>query len=266
MSYNIIVDNNESALIKVLQKCFPQVYVSDFEIGDIAICKIDNGNAKILALFERKTIQDMLSSIIDGRYREQKIRLMSYHLNKKTNKLYYLLEGDTNELSKEDDKKLWGAWISTQIRDGIEVIRTSDLQETVKFLIRFVERLISDGDALLEISKYKRELCQSYLPLDNTTDDKQNSLSYLATIKSKKKDNITPKICQIMSLGLIPNVSHAGAEAVISKYGSLVNLMKAYSNVSDEDDKKLLLADIQVSEKRKLGKVSSEKIYNYLFC
>ena len=283
MSYNIIVDNREIALIKVLQKCFPQVYVSKLEVGDIAICKIDNQNhAKIMAIFERKTIPDMLSSVKDGRYREQKIRLMSYHITKKTERIYYILEGDTDKLSKEDDKRLWGMWISTQIRDGVEVIRTTCLDETVKFLIRFLERLIADGDNLLQISKYRKELYQGNTPSNtpsnttsdttsdttsyNTSDDKHISLSYLATIKSKKKDNITPKICQIMSLGLIPNVSHAGADAVISKYGSLVNLIKEYANLPTEDEKKLMLADIQVSEKRKFGKVASEKIYSYLFC
>jgi len=272
MSYNIIVDNREDALIKVLQQCLPQVYVSNLEVGDIAICKIDNNNnnAKILAIFERKTISDMLSSVKDGRYREQKIRLMSYHITKKTERIYYLLEGDTNKLSKEDDKRLWGMWISTQIRDGVEVIRTTCIDETVKFLIRFLGRLIADGDNLLQISKYRKELYQgnatSDTTSDTTSDNKEISLSYLATIKSKKKDNITPKICQIMSIGLIPNVSHKGAEAVISKYGSLFNLMNAYVNLSGEDEKKLMLADIQVSEKRKLGKVASEKIYNYLFC
>ena len=76
-----------------------------------------------------------------------------------------------------------------------------------------------------------------------------------------------------MSLGLIPNVSNSSAEAIISKYGSMIAILSAYKSIdsikdlSDNDKnikKKYLLADIKISDKRKLGKNASEKVFEYL--
>jgi ERCC4-type nuclease len=44
------------------------------EIGDIQIIFDDK-----LYVYERKTVSDLLSSINDGRYKEQKIRLLNSH-------------------------------------------------------------------------------------------------------------------------------------------------------------------------------------------
>ena len=297
--YNLILDNRENELIKIFRSCFSQVFVSQLDVGDIAICQMKDKSAKILAIFERKTVNDMLASLKDGRYKEQKIRLMSNHCQDKTKRIYYILEGDTNSLTKENDKKFWGAWISTQIRDGIQIIRTANISETVKFLIRLLERTIKDGPDMFEIPKYlkeyygnklkNKEICSNTTDNNNNNNDNDNdntndnindeekkiSLSYLSTIKSKKKSNITPKLCQIMAISLTPNISNSIGEVVIEKYGSLVGLVDAYRKLElDNKDlnnteliklKKEMLANLKITEKRKLGKIASEKIYEFLF-
>ena len=190
--YKLILDNRETELIKILRNCFSQVFVSQLDVGDIAICQMENKSVKILAIFERKTVNDMLSSLKDGRYKEQKLRLMSNYHQDKTKRIYYILEGDTNSLTKENDTKFWGAWISTQIRDGIEIIRTANISETVKFLVRLLERTIKDGPNMYEIPKYleeyyknklsDKEICSNTNNTNNTNnedEDKKISLSYL---------------------------------------------------------------------------------------
>jgi ERCC4-type nuclease len=97
--YNLILDNRENELIKIFRSCFSQVFVSQLDVGDIAICQMKDKSAKILAIFERKTVNDMLASLKDGRYKEQKLRLMSNHCQDKTKRIYYILEGDTNSLT-----------------------------------------------------------------------------------------------------------------------------------------------------------------------
>ena len=281
--YNIIIDNRETDLINLFKKCFSEIYVSNLDVGDIAICEVIDTKVEVVALFERKTVSDMIASVKDGRYKEQKVRLMSYHIQNKTKKLYYILEGDTSKLNPTEEKLFWGSWISSQVRDGMETFRTLNIGETFKLVIKLLERIIKEP-SVLNISKYQSEYYTKHLSLSSNTsndvlnttqvdDDKEVNISYLSSIKSRKKDNITPKLYHIMSLGLIPNVSNSSAEAIISKYGSMIAILSAYKSIdsikdlSDNDKnikKKYLLADIKISDKRKLGKNASEKVFEYL--
>ena len=55
------------------------------EIGDIHVVFNDN-----IYVYERKTMNDLMSSIKDGRYKEQKLRLLS---DKSFNNINYIIEG-----------------------------------------------------------------------------------------------------------------------------------------------------------------------------
>jgi hypothetical protein len=63
-------------------------------------------------------------------------------------------------------------------------------------------------------------------------------------------------------------MSLQNAQIIIDKYQSIANLIKSYYNI-DENDRSKMLMDIEISisngKKRKLGKVLSERIYQYLF-
>ena len=84
---------------------------------------------------------DMISSIKDGRYKEQKIRLQAESANTNTI-ICYLIEGLVSDLRKPNDKiLLYGSIISSLFRDTIPIIRTTSLQETLDILIRLHERM-----------------------------------------------------------------------------------------------------------------------------
>ena len=65
------------------------------DIGDVHIKYND-----ILYIFERKTVKDLISSIHDGRYREQKARMLSIY---NTIQLSYIIEEDDVISSKKAD-------------------------------------------------------------------------------------------------------------------------------------------------------------------
>ena len=66
----LIIDNREKIDINT---CNINVTYSNLEIGDYIISK----DSTIYFIIERKTIQDYANSIRDGRYREQKQRLLN---------------------------------------------------------------------------------------------------------------------------------------------------------------------------------------------
>ena len=149
--------------------------VSSLQIGDIIIQhKIEymkNINYTFNIILERKYITDMIASIKDGRYKEQKIRLLSevansvihnhnhihnyIHthtvddntkpINNVKSLVCYVIEGIQSDLRLPQDKTMLnGSIISATFRDKIPILRTNTLQETVDLIIRLNDRLTKD--------------------------------------------------------------------------------------------------------------------------
>ena len=138
----IIIDNREHKLIELIKNTssFTIPYeIQNLQIGDIII-KPSNYPEHSL-IIERKCMPDMISSIKDGRYKEQKLRLQAESNN--TNSIIcYLLEGLITDLRKPTDKTLlYGSIISSIFRDTIPLIRTTSLQETLEMLVRLHDRM-----------------------------------------------------------------------------------------------------------------------------
>ena len=72
MSVDLILDCREHKLIEM----FPDTETKQLDIGDILYVNSEN-HSEIKCIVERKTLNDLSSSIIDGRYKEQKCRLLS---------------------------------------------------------------------------------------------------------------------------------------------------------------------------------------------
>jgi len=138
----IIIDNREHKLIELIKNTssFTIPYeIKKLDIGDIIITSSKHSDKSLI--IERKCMTDMISSIKDGRYKEQKIRLQAEGSNSNTI-ICYLLEGLVNDLRKPNDKTLlYGSIISSIFRDTIPIIRTTSLQETLDILTRLYERM-----------------------------------------------------------------------------------------------------------------------------
>ena len=138
----ITIDNREHKLIELIKNTssFTIPYeIKKLDIGDIIISSSKYPEKSLI--IERKCMTDMISSIKDGRYKEQKIRLQAEGSNSNTI-ICYLLEGLVNDLRKPNDKTLlYGSIISSIFRDTIPIIRTTSLQETLDILTRLYERM-----------------------------------------------------------------------------------------------------------------------------
>ena len=99
----LIIDNRETIknyfIEKKNQNNYEWVTFQNLDLGDY-LFKYNN---QPILIIERKTIEDLASSIKDGRYREQKTRLLNTY-NKKN--ILYLIEGDLMTLqSNYKDQK-----------------------------------------------------------------------------------------------------------------------------------------------------------------
>jgi len=242
---NIIIDNRENKLIQLFENNNISFIKKQLEIGDIILQQDD----KILLLVERKTIPDLIGSIKDGRYKEQKTRILS-KIN--IENVLYLIEGRVDNI-KFDEKIIFGSITNMIFRDNIKLINTGNLQQSFDLILSLKKKF-----------------------MEGTFQSKEN-LNYNDTIKLNKKENITNNIFNIQVLANVPGVSLKMAEIILKDIKSIKDLILKYDNYNLElqkDDvdiknieklKEELLKDIQYSEKRKVGKVISKRIYHFLY-
>jgi crossover junction endonuclease MUS81 len=238
---NLIIDNRENDLIQLIEKSDINFEKKNLILGDISFNKDENE----LLIIERKTLPDLLASIKDGRYREQKLRLINKQ--KEHIQIYYLIEGD---IYRHKQKELIMSCIfNTMIRDNLKVIYSYNLNDTL--------------DIVKKLIKKTSEFQKLLLRKDTDNEKINNENDYSTVIKSEKKLNMTKEICSIAMFKQIPGVSTKCAKSILEKYSNISSLILKYQTLDNEDAKKYLLKDI-IIEKKRIGIKLSEKIYNYL--
>ena len=110
--------------------------VSQLSLGDFIWIYLDNKTNKEYVLdyiIERKTLDDLAASILDGRYREQKQRLKKSNI---TN-IYYLIEGVKFESKHMNisQKALETAILNTITIHDINIIKTDNIKESANIII-----------------------------------------------------------------------------------------------------------------------------------
>jgi crossover junction endonuclease MUS81 len=245
MSIEIVIDTREHELHNRIEYAIPE----QLDIGDILFRNENNEN---ILLIERKTVRDLAASIKDGRLREQKARIIGSGFD--INRIIYLIEGKLeNDIDNMPLNTLIGSLINTQLRDGIKVYKTSNINETVIFLERLYDKLNKD---IKDFWKYS----------ENKT---ISSSEYSACLKTSKKSNMTPNVWFITQLSLIPQITPKIAEEIIKLYPSVNSLINEYDSLENDDEKENLLSDItyhlSTGKTRRIGNKISSKIYKYLY-
>jgi ERCC4-type nuclease len=168
--------------------------------------------AKIHLIIERKSIKDLAASIKDGRYLEQKKRLLSFRQQNPHVKLAYILEGhytfNPSFISANvGNKSLSGAIINSMIRDDIILWKVENEKETIDLIQNIFDRYTMDVD------KYTSNIESSSILGPNQYIDA--AIASFNGIHNKKKDNIDPKLCTILQLSCIPGVSSKKATQIV---------------------------------------------------
>lgn len=224
MSVSLIIDNRESKL-KCLFQDFP---CSNLEHGDFQIHYDD----KILLVIERKTIADLYASINDGRYKNQKVELLSVY---SSNMIYYIIEGNVDK----KEKTLMSCIINMMIRDNIKVFITKDVNDTYDLIDNIYRRIKEDPN--------------KYIGGEN----------HLQVIKSKNKDLTRKKMFELQ-LCQIPSISQKTALAICDKYSNLKTFLDTLKDFNNAEKLKAL-KEITHNNNKKISGTSAENIIKYMF-
>ena len=216
----MFLDTREAELIKLLEIPVKQLPVGDIWIGELVI--------------ERKSIRDLEASILDGRYREQRGRILAYCQENKTQPMY-ILEGSLGSATGRLQKKAIMKFINRLIfHYQIPVMQTNSVQETAELIQALVEQWKDDPKNL-----------QRTTELVKVTDG----------IHIQKKANASDfKQFGICCLAQCPGVSVKMAETLINTFGSLKGVMEAHVKE---------IEDLKVGT-RKIGPVVSKRLNEIL--
>lgn len=271
--YKLILDNREHALIEILKNISITNFtleIAQLPLGDIIIKKCKDSNSNIesdstILIFERKTCADLLSSINDGRYRDQKARLIA---NYKLDQICYLIENNISssldKYRKNGKKIVIGALVNKLFRDNIKILRTSSINETCDFILNICKKVDSNPEFFI---KTNITIDQSNLEnMPNSSSLKTSKNDYLSNIKVAKKDNINAESVSILSLTIIPGVSHKVAKLIIDNVESLNKLITMINKSQDETIKLIqnIEMDVAGGKKRKIGNKVASRIVEYL--
>ena len=278
----LIIDNREGKLIELIKSSptFNIPYeLKNLQIGDIIISSPQHPDKSII--IERKCMADMIASIKDGRYKEQKVRLMAEEIqNPNQKRICYLVEGLIQELKYPTEKKVFhGSLVSSIFRDNIPLIRSSSLNETLDIIIRIHERMQKDIKDFYKPINITDNTTIDNNTIDNTTIDNntidnitntnQINNTYLNSIKKCKKDNLTPQLWNQISLTNIPGVSTSIATKISEVFPTLKKLFEAYDNCELNEERILLISEIILTNngktKRRIGEVISKRILQYIY-
>jgi ERCC4-type nuclease len=250
MEIKLLVDYRETKLIDILSKKKIEFITTNLPVGDILITTQDMKYN--LCCWERKTISDLNSSISDGRYHEQKARLLQLNCEIKG----YIIE---NAKSTDIfDSKCLGVMTNSMLRDRLFIARTTNIKETAKFIIKHIK---NKDKWLPNINiNNKTDISNSNSnPSESHKKESKTETTNLISLVKKKSHN--PQKCYLDTLCLIPCVSEVSANIIINKYPNLLQLIECLKNNPDEID---TLRIVSNGKSRKLNKKIKENLIQYL--
>lgn len=216
--FSVKIDNRETEVIR-LMKNVENPSRLNFE----SAC-LDHGDIHLLyqnkpvIIIERKTFSDVLASIHDGRWTEQKIRAMS----SSDARLFYIIEtGDimwdhgitnTTDMIKN--------FSTVSVDSGLNAIINLFVVYNIPFL--FVKNISMTVDI---VTLFYRQLEKKRNDHDLQTSYEKSYIKSLPGIQSKKKENIDESMYYLHCLMGIPSVSHKTATQIKTLFPTFMSFM-----------------------------------------
>jgi len=242
----INVEGNAIGTIQLLKKVIP--------LGDILI---QTDEETTVSIIERKSLQDLLSSIKDGRYEEQSYRL-SHSSGLPQHNILYIIEGMLSQLRTLLEKKtVYSCITSLNMFKGFSVHRTCTIQETAETVLWMackLERDFQKGKTLF----YQNSGGEHS---DQNTQQNQSITPYCTVVKKVKKENVTHENIAEIILCQIPGISSHTAVAVMKQYNTFSNLIDVVR--TNPQSLETVICESK-GKTRKISKTSAQNIVAYL--
>lgn len=208
---SLILDCREHSLVQLI----PEAEVSALDLGDahivMPIPDPDTGIVfrRVEYIIERKSAADFAASIEDGRYREQKSRLLSHY---RPDQIMYLVEGyySWRDRNAEMDRRVAAAIRHCIIRDRIQIYHVPDVTESAEFLRSFCRDWAEYRDAARAEYTHTK-----------------------GGLSSKRRENGTPERVYQAMLTCVGGISATTAKALAATYPNMRALVNSSESLED---------------------------------
>ena len=212
-------------------------------------------------IVERKRMDDLCSSIKDGRFKEQKFRLLNSGLR---HPVYLVEDFGSMSFMSMPAQTLEQAIANTQIGQEFFVKRTRDIKESAAYLTLMTRYLQTayENQTLKAITKDDMEHVKVEENQVNT---------FLMTFQELNDISIKNRVLTVgelfgKQLLQIPGVAAEKVVGILEHYSTLRDLLDAYDEQTTEKEKENLLSDIKFGKtQRKIGPSVSRTVYQ-LYC
>ena len=223
---DVTIDARERSLIQIFgEKGAEGHIVESLSLGDVQCIYAADGTGWLL---ERKTASDFEASMRDGRYFEQRSRL----LNEKGFRAVFVIEGDMRKLKMH--AHMLSAMAGVERSDRAQIYRTWDIRETFDLIGVLIGKLEAPPPAAIP---------SGIAPPKMTT--------------SKRKRESSPSTAVKRMLMCIPSVSENIAGRLVEEFGTLSSLQRALDNETP-------FRQIALPGGKRLGKVRLKHLKQYL--
>jgi ERCC4-type nuclease len=233
----IWVDHRETELKRLMVDSF--VFAKQLEIGDIIFSHLQ----RILVIFERKTVGDLSSSVIDGRYIEQKTRLNVFSTEHNV-PIIYILEGCSMMCHNDDrlsENSMSALKMSMLFDRDIKVAYTEDTKHTIEFLKR------------------------AFLYMSSKVNSNECSKATMDDIMCMKKNRlITSANLFRLQLSQIPGVSSKLSAIIASTFDNSAVTFFACLAKDGHSAMEQRISALQTRSNRTIGAKTAHKILEYI--
>lgn len=266
-----IIENEIAKSIKINGEEIA-IKITNLPVADFIITEDIHDNTTIKLAIERKSINDLYSSIIDGRFREQKSRLLDSLGDH--NKICYLIEGFSSKLiTAKKINMIRGSIVNLIFKHQYRVITTQNKLDTFDHILLLYKKY-KNGEFFTDIRGTLLATDSSVrqgtlMTIDSSV--RQGTVKLIRKCENIKDSKLLNQLC------LIPGVSTPVANAIISWLQNksdnseccIKTIIDLYNGDDDLLHQELLFAEIIISSNekrvRKVGRALSKKIYQY-FC
>ena len=232
-----------------------------------AACWTDTEEIVLDTLIERKREDDLIASLADGRFREQKHRIARSQLSS----TFYLVErggnGATNEFLGGTEERLLAATLQCQVIDGLMYRQTGGLDESIVFLAALHQQLKSlflhktiTACALKACDFNYKSFPLQFSKLKLTESSVLMNYTAYALLNAKSTNQSASDIF-LRQLLTIKGVTFDKACAILKQIGSPRELYIFYKDLPNELAKQDAFKNFTARDGKKFGAALSKKIF-----
>ena len=217
-------------------------------------------------IVERKRRDDLVNSVCDGRFKEQKFRLRKSGAK---NVVYLVENMNIGDMEKDWTQKIHEALASTQVVNGYFVKHSSGIEESIRYIARLTKMITSVNTSKpLFVIPTKVITEQNYLPLLTHLRTTQPTTNYQITYAtfaalSTKSDSLNLRDVYLKMLMCTRGITGPRAIAIQKIWQTPAALIEAFEQCETQKEKDTLVESKfgnTLSNRTKIKGVLSAKV------